>query len=346
MSGVDPAARTFEKYARAMTDDALAELVRRCASDPAILELVPQRPTWDVPHRLTAAVDWLVEVGDVHDYRDAADPWPAFRAACLDHAEFVRGFVRDERVQTNEVQRCFALLPIFLTVARIADRPVDLIELGASAGLNLLWDRYRYRYASGTWGSEAADLELSGEERGAVPADLLTQAVTVRHRVGIDLRPLDVRSPDDIRLLRVFTARHRQDRLMRAVAIARQDPPTLMRGDYLDLLPDLLAERDDAAMTVVYQTLSAVYLSDEQRALLRTIVDEAGAAGPLAYIWTPTPEEHGQRRGDYPIELAIWPGPERRFIARMENHGEWIDWIGMSFAAPDGSRHQREQRGG
>jgi hypothetical protein len=157
---------------------------------------------------------------------------------------------------------------------------------------------------------------------------VLRTEVRIGCRVGIDLNPLDVNDADDIRLLRVFAARHRRARLMNAIATAQADPPPLIRGDYLELLPDVLADRDEATLTVVFQTLSAVYLGESQKARLRSIVAEAGSAGPLAYAWTPTPEEHGQRHGDYPIELATWPGPQRRFIARMENHGEWLDWLG------------------
>jgi len=320
------AARVLEKFARGVPPET-ADLVRRCAADRDILELVPVSPTWDVPHRLIAAVDWLVDAGEAADYRDAPDPWPAFRAAALAHADRVAEFVRSQPVQTNEVQRCFALLPIFLTIARDHGRPLDLLELGASAGLNLLWDRYRYRYRNGGWG-EPGPLDLSGEERGPVPADLLRQGVSIARRRGVDLQPLDVGDPADVRTLRVFTASHRLPRLMRAIELARAAPPEVVRGDYLDVLPGLLAGRDATALAVVYQTLSSVYLSDAGRARLWQIIEEAGRAGPLAYVWTPTPEEHGQRRGDYPIELATWPGPERRVIARMDNHGEWLDWIG------------------
>jgi hypothetical protein len=319
--------RIFEKYALAMTP-VTADLIRRAGSDPTILALLPQDAGWDVPHRLTAAVGWLVDVGRAEDYRIAPDPWAAFRATVLEHADWVRDFVRERPVQTNEVQRCFVLLPIFLTIARATGLPLDLLELGASAGLNLLWDRYRYRYAAGRWGPAGVRLELSGEERGAVPGDLLEQAVTVRRRRGIDLRPLDVRSDDDVRTLRVFAAPARHARLLHAVEIARENPPKLIAGDYLEVLPELLADRETDALTVVFQTLSAIYLTLEHRARLWEIVESAGRAAPLAYVWTPTPEEHGQRRSDYPVELAMWPTGDRRFIARMENHGEWLDWLG------------------
>ncbi len=116
--------------------------------------------------------------------------------------------------------------------------------------------------------------------------------------------------------------------LLRAIDVAQDDPPEIIRGDYLSILPGLLAGRSDEAITVVFQTLSTVYLTDSQRAQLRQVVEDAGADGPLAYIGTPTPEEHGERRGDYPIELALWPGGSRSIVARMENHGEWLDWMG------------------
>ncbi len=101
-----------------------------------------------------------------------------------------------------------------------------------------------------------------------------------------------------------------------------------MRGDYVELLPEIVRDRDDYGLMVVFQTISTVYLSDEERARLRAIVDGAGAVGPLAWISTPTPGEHGQRRGDYPLELALWPGEERRIVARMNVRGEWLEWIG------------------
>lgn len=321
-------AAAFEPYARVATDHLVADLMRRCARDRDVLALVAHDRGWDAPHRLFAAVDWLVETGRADPYRSAGDPWAAFRSICLAEGDWIRDFMRTHPVQTNEVQRCFALLPIFLTLARGTRQPLDLVELGASAGLNLLWDRYRYRYRSGTWGPAGSDLELSGEERGAVPAALLAGAVTVRGRMGVDLRPLDVRNEDDVRLLRIFSASHRHARLMAAVEMARTDPPTIVRGDYLQVLPELLADRPADGLTVVIQTLSTVYLSDAERARLKTILDRAGSAGPLAYVGTPSPEEHGQQGGDYPIELITWPGREHRFVARMENHGEWIDWLG------------------
>lgn len=272
---------------------------------------------------------WLVLAGEIEDYGATPDPWQAFRSVLVERGDWVAGFVREQRIQTNEVQRCFALLPLFLTVARQAGRPLDLLELGASAGFNLLWDRYRYRYRAGVWGRADAPLELSGEEEVAVPAELLGVDVEVRRRRGIDLAPVDATDEHGLRLLLSFVRDEQVQRRIRlAAAVLADDPPELIRGDYLELLPTVLAGRDDETLTVAFQTLSTVYLTDEQRASVRATIDEAGAAGPLAWISTPTPEEHGERRGDYPLELALWPGGGRRIAARMDVRGERLVWIG------------------
>lgn len=304
-----------------------AALFRRCASDPLALSLLPDDPTWDMPHRLLAGARWLALSGEVDDFETAADPWLAFHAVLEEYEDWLGTFVREQPVQTNEVQRCWALLPIFLTVARVARRPLDLVELGTSAGLNLLWDRYRYRYEAGSWGDPSAPLRLEGQERSAVPRELLETEVDVRRRLGIDLRPVDVTTDDGVRLLDTFVRDEGyRARLRSASEILRQEPPELVRGDYLDLLPGILRSRSDDALTVVFQTISTVYLTDAQRGQLRATVDQAGADGPLAWVSTPTPEEHGERRGDYPLELAMWPAGDRRIVARMNVRGEWLEW--------------------
>lgn len=328
--GKDDAAAVFMRAAHGVAKlrpDA-ARVLARCAADGEVLRLVGPSPSWDVPIRLVAAVRWLTLGGEVADYRRTDDRWASWRAAVLEHRDVVARFL-EQPVQTNEVQRCFALLPLFLTVARAARRPLDLIELGASGGLNLLWDRYGYRYARGSWGDQQSGLVIRGTEIGEVPASLLSQSVDVRSRRGIDLNPIDIGTEAGVRLVRSYTGEEREDRLMAAIAVARQHSCELIRGNYLELLPALLAERADATLTVVYQTISTIYLDAEQRIRLWDTLTEAATRGPLAWISTPTPEEHGQRRGEYPLEVAMWPLGRRAVMARMDNPGETLTWIGQ-----------------
>jgi len=243
--------------------------------------------------------------------------------------EFLARFIQEQAVQTNEVQRCFALLPAFLTLAKESGAGLlDLLELGPSAGLNLLWDRYAYAYRHRSWGS--SELTLRGVEYAAVPAEVLDTRVEVRGRCGIDLKPVDVTTDHGARLLRAFIWPGRVERAQRlraAIEILRREPPVLVRGDYVELLPTLLAQRQEGALTVVFQTASTGYLNPERRAELRELLAAAGRDVPLGWISTRAVEEREEKRDDsYELEVALWPGGERRFLLRCDFHGNWIRW--------------------
>jgi hypothetical protein len=303
-----------------------ARLARRCASEPLVDELFDEL-SWDVPLRLFGGVHYL-ELAGIEPYALSGD-WNDFRSALEARSDFLARFVREQAVQTNEVQRCFALLPAFLVLAaEHGAEALDLVELGPSAGLNLLWDRYAYAYRAGRWGS--SELLLRGVEYVPVPHGVLARRPAVRRRLGIDLNPVDVTSDHGARLLHAFIwpgRVERAQRLRRAIAILRREPPTLVRGDYVELLPAVLAERDEDALTVVFQTASTGYIGREKRAELRALLEEAGGAGPLGWVSTRAVEELEEDRHDsYELEVGLWPGGERRFLLRCDFHGNWIRW--------------------
>ena len=168
-------------------------------------------------------------------------------AALADEATFLRAFIAEERVQTNEVQRSWVLAPLFLQVAqRTGAAELDLVELGPSAGLNLVWDRYRCVYRRGARGPEDAALVLLGEERSVVPAELLEADARVGRRLGIDRSPVDLTTDEGARLLTSFVWADQAERIERlgtAIAELRRDPPELVRADFLDVLPEVLGGR-------------------------------------------------------------------------------------------------------
>jgi hypothetical protein len=283
--------------------------------------------SWDVPLRLFGGVHYL-ELAGIEPYALSGE-WDDFRSALEAQGDFLARFVREQAVQTNEVQRCFALLPAFLVLARERGaETLDLVELGPSAGLNLLWDRYAYAYRAGRWGSSA--LLLRGVEYAPVPREALERRPAVRQRLGIDLNPVDVTSDHGARLLHAFIwpgRVERAQRLRRAIAILRHEPPTLVRGDYVELLPTVLADRDEEALTIVFQTASTGYIGPERRAELRELLEEAGREGPLGWISTRAVEELEEDRHDsYELEVGLWPGGKRRFLLRCDFHGNWIRW--------------------
>lgn len=283
--------------------------------------------TWDVPLRLFGGVHYL-ELAGMEPYALSGE-WSDFRSALEARQEFLARFVREQAVQTNEVQRCFALLPAFLTLAQEHGAVrLDFVELGPSAGLNLLWDRYAYAYRAGRWGS--SELLLQGVEYAPVPREVLTRRPEVGGRLGIDLNPVDVTTEHGARLLHAFIwpgRVQRAQRLKSAIAILRREPPTLVRGDYVELLPAVLAERDEGALTIVFQIASTGYIGRERRAELRELLERAGRDGPLGWVSTRAVEELEEDRTDsYELEVGLWPGGKRRMLLRCDFHGNWIRW--------------------
>jgi hypothetical protein len=115
------------------------------------------------------------------------------------------------------------------------------------------------------------------------------------------------------------------ERLRRALGMARADPPDILDGDYVDVLPQVLAEREPGALTVVFQTVSTMYLPTTRYRELRRIVDEADP--PVAWISTRRrTEEETEPQGGFELEVQPRAG-QARLVARMGYHGQWLEWL-------------------
>jgi hypothetical protein len=299
-----------------------AALARAHAEDPIVADIVgDHKPRWEAPLRLFGGVHYLELSGVVRH------PWPKLRGVLEANRDWLARFVAEHPVQTNEVQRCWGLLPGFLSVP--AEKPIDLVELGPSGGLNLYWDRYRYRYGEYVWGSADAPLELMGEAEGGPPRELLETSVAVRERVGIDRRPVDLTTEHGARLLEAFVwadQTARLERVRNAIEIARRDPPRLMEGDYVEVLPALLAERDLDALTVVYHSASTTYLREQDAAQLASVLDAEGERGSLAWISLEYARDAGVGYLGWALDVQSWPGGRRR-LALLDGHANRLERV-------------------
>jgi hypothetical protein len=275
-----------------------------------VAAIVGDEPAWDAPLRLLGGLHFLVLAGGA----SWDDPVEA-------HAAFLSEFVRTQSVQTNEVQRSWVLLPCFLRAAQLVGvDELDVVELGPSAGLNLVWDRYGYSYQAGDWGPNDAPLRLAGEERSRVPPALLDVVPRVTRRVGIDLSPIEVTTDEGARLLQCFVwagQEERFERLTRAIEAVRAEPPELVRGDIADELPNVLRDHP----TLVFETAAFPYVSDETRASVRETLSRAGA--PLALVTAGRPRGEGDGWG---MRLETYPGGAREFVGHADFHGAWLDY--------------------
>jgi hypothetical protein len=242
--------------------------------------------------------------------------WDDVGAALDEHAAFLSRFAAEQDVQTNEVQRSWALLPAILSISD--GRPLDLLELGPAAGLNLVWDRYAY-----------GPLVLSGEDRVPPPAGLFATTAVVARRRGVDRNPIDVTTEEGSLLLQSFVWADQQERLARlraAIDVVRDSPPELIRGDYVRDLPELLSDREAGAQLVVYETSSTQYLDREQRTALHEALHHAGRDEALTFLTT----RSNAGTDYYTLEAISWPSGERRELEEFDFHGAWLRWLGSS----------------
>ncbi|MER7578956.1 DUF2332 domain-containing protein [Kitasatospora sp. NPDC097691] len=264
--------------------------------------------------------------------------WPAFRAWVTAHWDEASATMLKRRTQTNESGRCATLLPLLATLPQ----PLALIEVGASAGLCLYPDRYRYRYlpADGTgapvaeFGAAASPVTLDCAVSGPVPLTTLLRErlPEVVWRAGIDLNPLDVRAEEDMRWLESLVwpeQTHRLDRLRGAVRVARAEPPLLVRGDLNATVRELVAQVPAGTTPVVFHSAVLAYLSPEAREEFAVTVrelpghwisNEAVSVLPAVARRLPRPAPPGS--GLFALAL------DERPVAFTGPHGQSLDWFG------------------
>lgn len=309
-------------------------------TDPVLAHILSwpgdPRPARDaVPVRLCGALHELALAGDevlcaVYPPNDAGDDalWAAILDALNRHRSSVLARLASAP-QTNEVRRSAVLLPGFLEIARrFPGLPLVTSELGASAGLNMNWDRYRYRLGPLSWGDPGSPVSLSPEWRGRPPPS--AASLTLTERAGCDLDPLPVDAESGRRRLLAYVWADQTDRLAGARAalqVRARHPVTVERADAIDWLRRRLAAPRSGAVHVVYHTIMWQYLPPESQAageeLLRAAGARATAEAPLAWLRF---EGDGSADPGAALRLATWPGGADRLLARADFHGRWIEW--------------------
>jgi hypothetical protein len=212
---------------------------------------------------------------------------PAFRAFCLDHRSELVELFAQRRYQMNEVARCTQVALALGTLDRRGSAAVAIIDLGTGAGLGLHLDRYGHRLSSGGWlGDRASSLVLNCEAEGPTPPPVPSTLPPIGMRMGIDLDPLDLSDPEDVRWARSCVPPERDSlaRFDRASLIAQSHPCPIIRGDAVELLPAALDDVPGDLFPVVVDTYTAVFFSDEDRVRLRAALEQRGAVRPLAWI--------------------------------------------------------------
>ena len=293
------------------------ELSLGVAGDPEIIAflLALPRPKRQ-PNLLLAAFRYLL---------GTPGGWRQFRAGVLRHRDALRATMLARSTQTNEPGRCAALLPV---LARLP-QPLALLEVGASAGLCLLPDFYGYDYGGrillpDPGGPMAPVFPCAVDAATPVPAEL----PRVVWRAGIDLDPVDLADPSEVKWLEALVWPEQTDRLARlraAITIASERRPRVVKGDMSTELAPLAREAPRDATLVIFHTAVLLYLpAPERQKFTRSV-------GGLCDFWiaSETPAmlpEAARTAGDGPRGSYLI-ARNGAAVAWADVHGAWLDWI-------------------
>lgn len=296
----------FEDWARNVAED--AEVLRWLGTLP---------PLKRQPNLVLAAARW-------HG-APAPGPYDGLRRVLLEDGDDVRATVLTRATQTNEVGRLATLAPLLAHI----EGPLALVEVGASAGLCLFPDRYDYAWPpvgelTGTGGPV-----LRAEATGPLPVP--TAHPEVAWRAGVDFNPLDVTDEDAVAWLETLVwpeQGERRRRLRDAVAIARSEPPHLVRGDLFDHLHALVEQATPHGTPVVLHSAVVAYLEPDDRERFHDLMSDLVARGRCRWI----SNEGGRVLPRVAGDLAV---PANRFVTALDGvplalshgHGHTIDWL-------------------
>lgn len=270
---------------------------------------------------------------------------PALEAFCAANLPAISERIATRRTQTNEVARSAQLVPALAIVAALAGRPPSILEVGASAGLNLRFDDYRYTYRTRARAIDVGDGRAPVHVDVAFEGDVRVIPATipiVGGRIGLDAHPVDVSDPVGRRWLRacVWADENERDaRLLSAMERARQDPPTVVRGDAVADIESVAARLpSDMPLVVVHQVVMG-YLSTDARARFRRKVFALGRHRPVYWLFAEHPTAVEALAG---VVAPPWDGHVHHTLALMDltrdpapstvlgmadPHGRWLRWL-------------------
>ena len=288
--------------------------------------------------RLMGTVHRLVLEGEAPELAAAypsaggqADPdaaWPAFAALIEQRFDAVNAGI-ERPVQTNEVGRAGALVGGFLEVARATGLPLRTFEVGASAGLNLRWDRFLYEARGATWGWPESPVRLcSYNSDRALPFDVEARLV---ERAGCDAAPIDPTTEDGRLTLLSYVwpdQVHRIRLLRAALNVAAETPVPVEQAEAIAWTTERWRPEPGTA-TVVFHSIVMQYLPDDRRAAFKQLVRSRGPEAatpeaPLAWLrFEPVGDEAA-------VRLTIWPGGTDHTVGWSGFHGQNVRWLGVS----------------
>lgn len=306
------------------------------AEDDEILDLCLNATAGQpVPNLLFGAVHYLLLKGKKHklgQYYPSIVKHPLavdeafiyFKDFCQQFEKEIIEILKSRLVQTNEVRRCAYLFPSFCYIYNKVAKPLSLIEIGTSAGLQLLWDRYSYSYGTDeVYGDKDSAVLVTSEMKDKQPPPYLTKIPPVVSRMGLDLHVSNLRNQEDYLWLKSLIWPEHRDRLTlfeQAAHCFKENPVELREGDGIVLLPDIIETIPSEATIGIFHTHVANQIPEPSKWTLIDKIKKIGARRDIFHLYNNMWDR--ELHLDYFIDGVEY----KQVIGKTDGHGKWFEW--------------------
>ncbi|MFC4403778.1 DUF2332 domain-containing protein [Gracilibacillus xinjiangensis] len=311
-------------------------LSHKIAEDSEILELCSHaKEGQPVPNLLFGAVHFLLIKGKEHPLSgyypslvdhplDTGEAFPHFKDFCRTYEKEITTILTNKFVQTNEVRRCAYLYPCFCYMFSKAKKPLSLIEIGTSAGLQLLWDKYSYSYGTNEiYGDKNSAVHVTSKIKGGKIPSCLLDMPPVASKIGIDLHISDIKNMEDYLWLKSLIWPEHKERLElfeRAATCFKENSVELLEGDGIELLSDVVETIPNDTIIGIFHTHVANQIPDDLKHILIDIVRRIGQIRDLFHLYNNMWDR--KLHLDYFINGVEY----NQVIGETDGHGRWFEW--------------------
>ncbi|MCM3736797.1 DUF2332 domain-containing protein [Bacillus cytotoxicus] len=308
----------------------------KISEDEELLELcMNSREGQPVPNLLLGAVHYLLLKGEEHvlkEYypsitnnpREIEDSFVYFKDFCQVYKAEIISLLKSKLVQTNEVRRCAYLYPIFCYIYSVAKKPLSFIEIGTSAGLQLLWDKYSYSYGTNeVFGDRNSDVHITSEIKGDGAPPFLLTSPPVASKVGLDLHISDLNNFEDYLWLKALIWPEHEERLAlfdKASTCFIENPVKLVEGDGVALLTEVAENLPEDTAICIFHTHVANQIPEESKYELIEKIKTIGSKRDVFHLYN--------NMWDRKLHLDYFlNGIEyNQTVGETDGHGRWFEW--------------------
>ncbi len=289
-----------------------------------------------IPNLLFGAVHYLLLKGKNHPLKEFypsivnnpksyRESYKFFKDFCFKHRSEIESILKTRLVQTNEVRRCAYLYPVFCTIYEIVKKPLTLIEIGTSAGLQLLWDQYSYSYGQNDiYGRFDSRLNITAQIKGENTPILHSTPPPVSARIGIDLNTIHLNDEDEKLWLKSLIWTEHKERLCmfeEATSYIKEVPVSLYDGDGVSMLPKFVDNTSEDSVICIFHTHVANQIPVEKKKQLLQIVEGIGRNRDVFHIYNNIQDRYLHL--DYYLDGV----ESKNTIATTDGHGRWFEWF-------------------